>query len=249
MKTLAFKAKFGSYCGLLLLAGFTASAQMPASGMSGAMLKLFGNITAFSAKAEVQVLDKDQSEVMKMPLDFSLLENKIRIVTDLSQMKSRNMPPGTASSLKQMGLAQIISIIRPDQQAVWVLYPDQKCLLKMAMSKADAEAARTSAKLEKTPLGNETIDGHPCIKQKVVLVNAQGGKVEATTWNATDLKDFPVQIQTQENGNTSFMRFKQVQFVKPDARQFEPPAGYTQYNDQQEMIMALTRKIETEKGK
>lgn len=235
------------------LAAFNVFAQMPGAGspagMSAAMVKLFGDVKAFSAKAEVQVLDGSQKEMARMPMDFALLDGSIRVEMDMTQVKNNTMPPGAAAQLKQMGMAQIISVVRPDKKLIYVIYPEQKILLSMAMPKEEAEAAQKTPKIQKTSLGKETLDGHDCTKFKVLISDEQGNSVQATTWNAADLKDFPLQIQTQEKEATSIVRFKQVQFVKPDLKQFEPPAGYTQYTNQWELQQAVMKKMMAEGGK
>jgi hypothetical protein len=241
------RTKFKIALAVSLLGSFGSSAQMPGGGspggMSAAMIKLFGDVKAFSAKAEVQVLDKDQKELLSTPMDFSLLDDKVRVQIDMTQMKNKDMPAGAAASLKQMGMAQIISIIRPDQKLVYLIYPDQKCFTTMPMPKEDAEAAAKTPKIARTALGKEAIDGHACVKNKVVMTDDKGQTIEATTWNATDLKDFPVQIKTTEKENTSVMRYTQVQFAKPDAKQFDAPAGYTKYADTQELMQGLMKKM------
>ena len=85
-------------------------------------------------------------------------------------------------------------------------------------------------------------------KNKVAIIFDQGEPLEAITWNATDLREFPVQIQTKEKENTSFVRFKQVQFTKPDSSLFEPPTGYAQYNDPQDLMQGIMKKA-MESGK
>jgi hypothetical protein len=228
----------------LMLTAIGASAQIGGrgpAGMSAAITKLFGDNRAFSAKAEVQLLDASQKEVAVMPMDFSLLDKSIRVEMDLAQVKNREMPAGAVESLKQMGMARVVSIINPNRKLAYVLYPDQKVLLSVPLPKDDTNAA-ASSKLEKTPLGNETVDGHACVKNKVTLTDDAGQPVDVTLWNATDLKDFPVQIQTKEKENTSMMRFKQVQLTKPDPALFEPPADYTQYTSQQELMQAILKK-------
>jgi len=45
-------------------------------------------------------------------------------------------------------------------------------------------------------------------------------------WNATDLKDFPIQIEMKEKDRTVRMHFTDVRFVKPEAKQFEIPTAY-----------------------
>lgn len=229
----------------LMLAGLTASAQMPGAGAAGGMgaslTRLFGQNKAFTAKVDVQVLDASQQELASVPMEFSFLDEKTRMEMDLTQMKNKQMPPGMADSLKKMGMAQFVNIIRPDKKVVYAMYPNLKIALSQPLPKADA--VDKAPKVEKTELGKETVDGHPCVKNKNVFTDEQGKKIEATTWNATDLKDFPVQIQTKDNDTTSFLRFKQVQLVKPDEKLFDPPADYTNYTDQAAMQEAVMKKM------
>lgn len=244
---LAFGCKQIAFAALVLGAsGLSALAQLGGpggpAGLTAAITKLFGDNRAFTAKAEVQLLDGNQKEVAVMPMDFSLLDSNIRVEMDLAQIKNQQMRPGTIESLKQMGMAHVISIINPGKTTALVLYPDQKLLLKVPLTKEEAAAATSAEKLKKTPVGNETVDGHPCVKNKVTFTDAGGQSIDVILWNATDLKDFPVQIQTKENENTSMMRFKQVQFNKPESALFEPPAGYTQCTSQDDLMEALLKK-------
>jgi hypothetical protein len=124
---------------------------------------------------------------------------------------------------------------------VYVIYPDQRALLTMPLPKEDSQ--EKAPKIAKTQLGKETIDGHPCIKNKVVLTDSSGQSTEATTWEASDLQELPIQLQTQESGTTSVVRFKQVKFSRPAADFFEPPAGFTQYNSPDELKLSVMKKI------
>ncbi|HEY5914512.1 MAG TPA: hypothetical protein VJA21_28310 [Verrucomicrobiae bacterium] len=226
----------------LFLSGLAAHAQMPGAGgpagMTAAMAKLFGDIKGFSAKAETQVLDSSQKEMVKMPMDFAFLDGKMRVQIDMAQMKSSSMPPGAIDQLKKMGMTQVTSVVRPDKKLAYVIYPESKVLMSLPLPKEE------EAKVTKTALGKETIDGHPCAKTKVVISDGKGQDVEATTWNASDLKDFPIQIRTQEKENTSIIRFSNVQLTKPDAKDFEPPSGYTQYNSPQELMQGMMSKMQ-----
>jgi hypothetical protein len=242
MKMIVTTSKFLGLLAVLLLANLNARAQMPGGAgaeMSSSLLKLFGDITAFNAKADVRVLDASDKETARMPMDFSLLDKKIRLEIDLAQVKSSDMPPGAAASLRQMGMAHVISLFRPDKKRAYVVYPDQRIFLKIENS----DFGETPSKSAKTPLGEATLDGHSCVKNKVVITGDKGQTVEAITWNATDLKDFPLQIQTKEAGKTSFVRFSQVRFEKSDAAEFEPPSNFTEYTDQMELIQAVMKKV------
>jgi len=246
MKTLSLGIRLKIALALPLLCGGGVMAQMPGAGgpagLDTAMLKLFGDIKAFSAKAQVRILDDSQQEVISMPMDFAMLDGNVRIDMDLTQAKGSSMPAGAADSLKQFGMAQLSSITRRDKKLTYVAYPGPKMLLSMPLP---TEATTNSeAKMEKTAQGKEDLDGHPCVKNKVVFRDDSGKSLEALAWYATDdLKDFPLQIQTKEKENTSIVRFSQVKLAKPDAKQFDPPAGYTQYSNQQELMQAIMIKM------
>ena len=68
----------------------TASAQFggPPSGASAAMMKLFGETKAFSAKANARLLDKDQKEVATMPMTMALRDGKLRSDLDMGDVKA-----------------------------------------------------------------------------------------------------------------------------------------------------------------
>ena len=223
----------------------TASGQVPGAGtpagMNAAMTRLFGDIKGFSAQTELRVMDGSQAEIVSMPMKFALLDQKIRIETDAAEVKNKSMPAGMTEALKRWGLARVVSLIRPDKGLVYVLYPDQKALLRFPLPDDGVSGA---PKITKTPLGKETVAGHPCTKNKVVISGGQSQAVEATTWEASDLKGFPVQIETKDGGNTSVMRFRDIQLAKPDPAQFYPPAGYTVYRNQDELGQAIQKKAE-----
>jgi hypothetical protein len=229
-----------------LLCCLGAQAQMPGAtgptGMDMAMLKLFGDIKDCTAKLQVRILDETQQEVISMPMDFAMRDSNVRMDIDLTQAKGNSMPPGAADSLKQMGMAQLCSITRRDKNLSYVVYPGPKMLLSMPLPK-EASTNDAIAKMDKTEQGKEDLDGHPCVKTKVVFRDDSGKNIEALTWYASDLKNFPLQIQAKEKDNTSILHFTEVKLTKPDAKQFEPPAGYTQYTNQMELMQGMMTKM------
>src|SRR5438876_7641518 len=65
-----------------------ANAQMPTGGPPGwnaAMTKLFGDTKAFSAKAEMLALDKSGQPAIQVPMNFALLDNKVRMDIDMTR--------------------------------------------------------------------------------------------------------------------------------------------------------------------
>lgn len=247
MKTFAVEVGILSGLAVLLLGGPAARAQVPGAGgpagMSAALTKLFGETTAFAAKGEMQVTDQAHNEVAYWPMDFAILDRRIRVHIDLTQTRNKDMPQGTAATLKKIGMSEVVSIIRPDKKIVYVIYPDQQAILVMPLPKEDYEGSDKAPKIAKTPLGKETIDGHSCVKNRVLISGANGQSAEAITWDATDLKDLPIQIQTKEKDTISTVRFKQIQFERPADGLFEPPSGYTQYDNPEDLKLGVMKRM------
>jgi hypothetical protein len=235
----------------LITSGLPGFAQMgpPPTTVPAGLSKLFGNVTAFTAKCDLRVLDRNEKEKAAMPMDFTLLDGKIRVDLDMTQLKGQGIQPEQAAMIKQMGMDKIISIVRPDKKMTTVIYPGMQACLNMPLPKEQAELAEATAKLDKTALGKETVDGHPCEKNKVTITDANGKTTEALVWNASDLKDFPVQIQMKEKNDTVTLLYKNVQFTKPAASQFEVPTGYTVYNNMQEFNAGMMQKMMGAAGK
>jgi hypothetical protein len=219
--------------------------EVPGStaGVNAALTQLFGDVGAFSAKANVQVLGKDQKEKITTPMDFALLDNKLRVEVDTTQIRGPDMPAGAAASMKQFGLDRVVSVIRPDKKATFIIFPGIKSFVNTPMPKEEVAAYQKKPRLNKVALGKETLDGHPCVKNRVLVSNDKGVKSESTVWNATDLKDFPIQIMTKEKDDTIIIRYRQVQFTKPEVKSFDAPAGYKEYADVQDLMQGVMAKM------
>ncbi len=230
MNTWSLQARLLAALPILLLAGHLAFAQVPTTGspagINAAFVRLFGPVSSFTAKVETQVFDPSQKEIVHMPMDLAALDGKVRLEINLAQMQSTEFSARTLAQLKQAGMDRVVSVFRPDKKTTYIIYPGVQSYLSIPLAKGEAEAMEKGLKLEKSPLGKENIDGHPCVKNKVTVRNDTGPVLEAVTWNAADLKDFPLQIQMKEKNNKVLMRFSQVSFVRPDAKQFDLPSTY-----------------------
>jgi len=230
MKILTLKARIPVALFLVLLSGSAAVAQAPSTGtptaINTAFVKLFGAVGSFTAKVDTQVLDPYQKEVVRLLMDFATFEGKVRIEINLAQMQSKDLPPSKIAELKESGMDRIISLFRPDKKVTYVIYPGIQSYQTLPLAKEDTDAFEKGLKLEKTALGKETLDGHDCVKYKVVVKDTNGPVLQAVTWNAADLKDFPLQIEMKEKINTVRMHFTQLRFTKPDPQQFDVPAAY-----------------------
>jgi hypothetical protein len=210
-----------------------------AGGMSGPkfggdLTRLFGTNSAFTAALEMRTKGGPTDEEMIIPGKLTFDNGKARFEIDVTQMKGAPMPPGAAAQMKAMGMEKMISISRPDKKIGYLLYPGLRAYVEMPMQEAQSEPS--DYKLQTTELGKETIHGHACVKNKAVVTDKQGNQHESTVWNATDLKGFPVKIETAEGGAQVTMQFEEVKLGKPAAAQFDAPSDFTQYENPMKMM-------------
>jgi hypothetical protein len=230
MSVITSKVRLACALLVVLSSGSAAETQTPATiaptSINTAFVKLFGTVGAFTAKADTQVLDAYQQQKVRLLMDFAVSEGKVRMEISLAQMQSKDLTPSKVAELKESGMERIISLFRPDKKVTYIVYPGIQSYVIIPLAKEDTEAFEKGLKLDKTALGKETLDGHDCVKNKVVVSDTKGPVLQAVTWNAADLKDFPLQIEMKEKGNTLRMHFTQLQFTKPDPKQFDVPPAY-----------------------
>lgn len=233
-------------CFILLVGASSLRAQVTAGaspGLNAALVRLFGGVTGFTAQLELRIVDTNGTETLNAPMKFSLLDGKMRGDLDVTKLKSKDLPAFAASAASSVGMNEVITLVRPDKKETYLLYPKFQACVVAPLDDEDVAALQKPAKLAKTPLARETLDGHPCIKSKVVVTEPDGRNHTATVWNATDLKDFPVQIQTVDDGATIILRFRQVKFERPVAKDFDLPAGTQKYDDAKELTQAVMKKL------
>ena len=235
-----------------LLVAFVCSAHAQldganSPGVSASLIRLFGTNNAFTALAEVQVLDKDNKERIGMPMNFTLLENKIRLEVDMAKLRGREQAEAVAR-MRPLGLDSVVSIIRPDQRVSCIIFPKVRAFTKLEMPHTEADAFTRKVKIERTAVKKEKMQGRACVKSRVTITAEDGSKHEATVWNASDLRDFPVCVATKENEGTVVIRFSQIQFVRAETNKFEPPAGYMSCADMQVLALGPGMKYMAENG-
>ncbi|HLP77319.1 MAG TPA: hypothetical protein VK327_10410 [Candidatus Paceibacterota bacterium] len=212
-------------------------------GVSAGLVKLFGNFTGFSAQTDVQVLDSNRQETLRTPMNIALLDGKVRMEFEMSQMRGKSVQPAVVNGMKQMGMDRVASVIRIDKRITHIFFPKVQGCVDLDITPAEAEAAEKNVQVQRTPLGKEVVDKHPCTKNRVVVKSAKGASLmEATTWNAEDMKDFPVQIAVQAKEGTTILRFTKIQMTRPAAALFDVPAGFTKFTSAEALMLAATQR-------
>jgi len=206
------------------------------------MTKLFGAHTAFSARAEMQAKGGPTGD-MSMMMEFALLDGKTRSDIDMSTMKSAQLPPNAVEAMQQMGMGRMVGINDPKASTMMLIYPGLESYLEVPVPPAEAAASKEDYKIEKTELGKETVAGRATVKYKVTMTDSKGTTKEALMWTAPDLKDFPVKMESNDQGATVTMTYSEVKFTKPDAALFAPPAGFTKHASQQGLMQAAMMRM------
>lgn len=237
----------GLTLGLLVCCAGSVQAQFGPSGGGGAkppglnssLAKIFGKNTGFSAKVQMIMTDTTGKEVMNAPVDFAFSEGSVSWDMDLALVKSASIPPQAIEQMKQMGMSRIISITKSGGKAFYLVYPGLQSYAEMPLPASEQGTEKSEIKTEK--VGEETLNGHKCVKNKVTVM-ADGKPQELFTWNASDLNDFPVRVEFTDSGSKVTMDYKDVKLTKPDAKLFAPDANFTKYDNVQQMLQGAMMK-------
>jgi hypothetical protein len=205
-----------------------------APGFDGAMRKLFGDNAAFAATLETQIKPKSD-DLITMPGKISFDSGKARIEMNLADAKGIKLPAGALDQMKSMGLDQMITISLPEKKSAFLIYPGLKSYVESPLPAA-AAATNLNFKVTTTETGKESVAGHFCVKNKVFVTDATGTTNEFTVWNAPDLKNFPMKIFRAGPDADVTLLFTDLSLTKPAANLFDPPAGYTRYDNVQTMM-------------
>jgi hypothetical protein len=231
---------------LLLLGVGRTPAQVTAGaspGLNAALVRLFGGHTGFTAHLELRMLDANTNETLNAPMQFALLDGKMRGELDVTKLKSKDLPAMAASAAKSVGMERVITLVRPDKQESYLLYPAFQACVVAPLDADEVAALQKPAQIKRTVLGKETIDGQPCQKQRVVVTEPDGRRHTATLWVAPALKNFPVRLETRDGTDTIVMNFRQVKLQRPAAALFDLPKGTARYDDPKELTGAVMKKL------
>jgi outer membrane lipoprotein-sorting protein len=218
-----------------------ASAQMPGGPPPegcAALAKFLSRDAAFTATAKVVSTGKKRSDNQSMVLYFAVHGGNMRNEMDMTKMSG--IAADDVEGMKQMGMDKMVILKLAEKKAAYMVYPSLQayCDMPAVDKKGDTEGT-----VEKTELGKESVENHPCKKSKLTFTDKNGQTAEAIVWEATDMDNFPVQYQTIDDGQTVTTTFTDIKHGKPAAALFELPASYKKYGSMQEMMMGNMQRM------
>ncbi len=206
-------------------------------------MELFGKNEAFSATAHTSIADEKGRVGHHMFMKYALLDGNFRTEMDMADSKNKKMSAEEAEQMKAMGMDKIIMLHRSADNKTYMVYPGMKAYCEVTQRQTEVKKKHTVTKVDKTEVGKDTIDGHACVRNKVVMTYEDGGTREMMVWSAKDLKDFPIKTEMPHNKGTIITAFRDIDQSRPDSSLFSLPSDYTAYGSMQEMMMANMQKM------
>jgi hypothetical protein len=223
--------------GVLFLAGnFLVQAQFSAGGglppsFHHALLDVLTSGPPFHGQANIQLSNGTDKEPTSISCDIAVLSGCMRLEAD-SFPVGTNLPPAEAANVNKM---HPITILRPDKNRMYMVFPDFKSYIELAYSKSTGTDAAPPPTINKTPLGKESVGDQPCMKSQWNVLETNGENYDITVWTATNLSNFPIQIKL--NAPPALVTFQNLHLDAPDSSLFEPPAGYVKYEGIQDLLL------------
>lgn len=211
-----------------------AFAQMggPAGGnFENGMEKLFSSTPVFTATMNTAISSQNGPMNVKAKMYFD--HENSRTEMNMADVKGGGLPPSAVAQMQAMGMDKIVMITPSDKKNIYMVYPKIHSYASVPMPSDSSK----NIDVQTTKLGEETVNGHPAVKNKVVMTN-NGQQNELTVWNATDLNNFPVQILQSQQGMSATVTFENVSFGKLSSDLFQPPSNYTKYSSMQALMEA-----------
>ncbi|MEQ8266320.1 MAG: DUF4412 domain-containing protein [Parvibaculum sp.] len=126
--------------------------------------------------------------------------------------------------MTMQGMRQI-SILRPDQQKIFMYMPDMNMAMEMGREEAKTYGIeQIPESVEAEAIGEETIDGEQTTKYRVIPTEKMGD-VDVTVWLTED--GIPVKAAGESPRGPFTMQLTNLERGTQDAALFELPAGVT----------------------
>jgi len=161
----------------------------------------------------------------------------------MANVKSEALPPEMVASLRQIGMDRVVTIVRSGNRPAWVLYPHLKASVEIPSPGTAALTGPDNDAIKETKLGTENVGGRLCNKYRFVSRTGSSDPHEALVWRAPDLRQFPVQIQMDQEEATMVVRYSGVRLAKPSSRLFTLPPNYKKYESMEKVMQEALRRL------
>jgi hypothetical protein len=180
-------------------------------------------------------LNKSDNKSWVMDAPLWITGPKMKMEMDLTKM----FQASGGKDASQSPMSRMTMLNRGDKKTGYTLYPNVQ---KYIVHTETEDPVGEKPKVEKTKVGSETIDGHPCDKYKVVITYKNEKPQEGFIWNARDLGGMTIRSEVENKDYKMTTDLKNIVLKSSPASVFEIPQGYTQAKDFMELMLSAQPK-------
>lgn len=197
---------------------------------AGERAAVFGSHAAFSATAHLSEKHQETTTPRTKRMGYHVLGNKFRLEQDVATFSDYS--EATIAERRAKGTDHMVWIHDFGARTAAFLLPSLHGWVDLARPEPG-----TASGVQKTKVGEETVDGHRCTRYRIALTGPEGTH-EIFTWEATDMGAFPVQVRIAHGEVEYVLRFTDVRRKAPAATLFTVPANYRRYDRMTDLMAA-----------
>lgn len=210
--------------------------------IDASMMKFFDANSAFSASVDfIQINPSNGKAGIRWPVRLAILDGKTRVEMDITKAAGKHVAGWEeyVAKMKTAGSSESVSIFNPDTKSVYIMLPRLKAYVENSIPTKAIEQMKKRPVTRKIEVGQEEIDGHPCIKYKLSFDEDRSDvwrtweHSAAFVWSAKDLRGQPLRmvILGSDDRTNVVLNFKDISVKKPTSQLFKPPMNFDKCED------------------
>jgi hypothetical protein len=192
---------------------------------------------AILASSAIAVRAQDSKDPWKFP-DFSAIElmgperrpTPAKVYWSGTSLRVDITPALANLYLSAMGKIYKLVVYPDKTQGCIVMRTDQAKMVPHPLEFLQG------AKVKRTPVGTETVEGHSCKVENVVVTRADGKTIESKVWEADDLNGVPVKIEAKTELGKFMAVYRDIVLATQDKALFIPPDKCTPYEKMGQVV-------------
>jgi hypothetical protein len=217
----------------------TARGGMPGDYAGVYLSSLFGEDVSFTATAETVV--RQGHDTIRMLVSYVVRGGRIRTEMDMADIEGGRMTPEGLQQMRRVGVDRIIYIYNQDASTVDMVCPGMNGYIRMAGQESTGKGPAIN--IQDTPIGEETVEGHPCDVHELVWAQTIGPQRQGKVWRARDMDAFPLQFEFREGDLSTRVLFKNIERTTPDSSLFVPPPEARAFPNMKSMLISRVQQM------
>jgi hypothetical protein len=199
--------------------------------VSAILNRVLDKAAPFTAKIILQVAGKAEATASTAMGTLEFKDGNMRCEAKLGEISSAQLTSNARSLVRQINGDIFILLTRADQKTNYLVLPGAQACLVMPLPSLKLSATES--------FGEENIDGHACLKDKMLVTTPLGATDEVFVWRAKDLKSFPIQVQIVDSGEVFRIVLRDAQTKPALAERFHVPVGLTRYTTIEDLLQSI----------